>query len=65
MNVTVNQKHIDLPDTATVADLVAHMQAQPPFAIAVNLQFVPKTSYERHTLAAGDTVEIIAPITGG
>ena len=65
MNVTVNQNSIDLPDNATVADLVAHMQAKPPFAIAVNMQFVPKTSYAQHPLAAGDQIELIAPVTGG
>ncbi|MDR2334052.1 MAG: sulfur carrier protein ThiS [Burkholderiaceae bacterium] len=65
MNVTVNQKDIALPDNATVADLVAQMQAKPPFAVAVNLQFVPNTRYAQHALAAGDAVEIISPVTGG
>ncbi|QNN55503.1 sulfur carrier protein ThiS [Diaphorobacter ruginosibacter] len=65
MNVTVNQKDIALPDNATVADLVAQMQARPPFAVAVNLQFVPNTRYAQHALAAGDAVEIISPVTGG
>ena len=65
MNVTVNQKNIDLPDNASVADLVAQMQAKPPFAVAVNLQFVPKARYAQHALAAGDAVEVIAPVTGG
>jgi len=65
MNVTVNQKDIALPDNATVADLVAQMQAKPPFAVAVNLQFVPNTRYAQHVLAAGDAVEIISPVTGG
>ncbi len=65
MNVTVNQKNMDLPDNATVADLVAQMQAKPPFAVAVNMQFVPKTGYAQHALAAGDSVEVISPVTGG
>ena len=65
MNVTVNQKNMDLPDNATVADVVAHVQAKPPFAVAVNMQFVPNTRYAQHALAAGDAIEIIAPVTGG
>ncbi len=65
MNVTVNQKNMDLPDNATVADLVAQMQAKPPFAVAVNMQFVPKTGYAQHQLSAGDSVEVISPVTGG
>ena len=65
MNVTVNQKNLDLPDNATVADVVAQVQAKPPFAVAVNMQFVPNTRYAQHALAAGDAIEIIAPVTGG
>ncbi|WP_313298742.1 sulfur carrier protein ThiS [Diaphorobacter sp.] len=65
MNVTINQKNTDLPDNATVADAVAHVQAKPPFAVAVNTQFVPKTRYAEHALAAGDAIEIISPVTGG
>jgi len=37
----------------------------PPFAAAVNLQFVPKTQYASHVLQANDQIELIAPITGG
>ena len=65
MNVTVNQKNMDLPDNATVADVVAQVQAKPPVAVAVNMQFVPNTRYAQHALAAGDAIEIIAPVTGG
>ena len=65
MNVTVNQKNMDLPDNATVADVVAQVQAKPPFAVAVNMQFVPNTRYAHDALAAGDAIEIIAPVTGG
>ncbi|QNP49057.1 sulfur carrier protein ThiS [Diaphorobacter aerolatus] len=65
MNVTVNQNSVDLPDNASVADLVAQLQAKPPFAVAVNMQFVPKASYATHALAQGDSVELISPVTGG
>jgi sulfur carrier protein len=37
----------------------------PPFAAAVNLQFVPRSQYATHLLSANDQVELIAPITGG
>ncbi|WP_353234361.1 sulfur carrier protein ThiS [Diaphorobacter ruginosibacter] len=65
MNVTVNQQDIILPDNATVADAVAQVQAKPPFAVAVNMQFVPNTRYAQHLLASGDAIEIISPVTGG
>jgi sulfur carrier protein len=44
---------------------LALAQARPPFATALNLQFVPKTQYASTPLNVGDQIEIIAPITGG
>ncbi|KQR55666.1 sulfur carrier protein ThiS [Acidovorax sp. Leaf160] len=65
MNILINQAAAELPPAATVSDAIAHAGARPPFAVAVNLQFVPKGRYEQHALAEGDRVEIIAPVTGG
>jgi len=65
MNVLINQQPVELPDGATVADAVAHLVPQAPFAVAVNLQFVPNSRYAAQPLADGDQVEIIAPVTGG
>jgi sulfur carrier protein len=41
------------------------MAFSPPFAVAINLQFVPKTQYAHTALNAGDQIEVISPITGG
>ena len=65
MNITINQKAVELPANVTVADAVAHWQAKPPFAVAVNTEFVPKSRYATHYLAEGDRMEVIAPVTGG
>lgn len=65
MNITINQQTVELPDNATVADAVAAWQAKPPFAVAVNTEFVPKSRHAVHTLAEGDRMEVIAPVTGG
>lgn len=65
MNLTINQQAHNLPDTATVADAVAAIDARPPFAVAVNTVFIPKTQYTQHRLHANDRVEIISPVTGG
>jgi thiamine biosynthesis protein ThiS len=37
----------------------------PPFAAAVNAQFVPKTLYAQTLLQDNDKIELIVPITGG
>jgi sulfur carrier protein len=65
MNVTINQNAADLPDHATVQDALAAIGARPPFAVAVNTQFVPNTQYAAHALQAGDRIEVISPVTGG
>lgn len=65
MKVIINKQEHVLPAGATLADAVAAIQARPPFAAAVNTQFVPKTSYAGHLLHEGDRVEIISPVTGG
>jgi sulfur carrier protein len=41
------------------------IEARPPYAVAVNLQFVPKTRHAEYVLHENDQVEIIAPVTGG
>jgi sulfur carrier protein len=46
-------------------DAIAAAGVQPPFAAAVNLEFVPKARHASHPLSAGDQIELIAPITGG
>ena len=65
IQVLINQAPLELPANATLADAVLCVGIAPPFAAAVNLQFVPKTQYASHVLQANDQIELIAPITGG
>jgi sulfur carrier protein len=65
LQVLINQAPHTLPQGATLADAVALAGIQPPFAAAVNLQFVPRGQYAQHALNANDTIELISPITGG
>ena len=65
MNVFINQVPHAMPPGATLVDAIALLQAKPPFAAAVNLQFVPKTQYAEHQLHLDDRIDIIAPVTGG
>ena len=65
IKVLINQAPHELPANATLADAVQCIEIAPPFAAAVNLQFVPKTQYASHALHPNDQIELIAPITGG
>jgi sulfur carrier protein len=48
-----------------VSDLLALIDAKPPYAVAVNLQFLPKSQHADYVLQENDAVEIISPVTGG
>ena len=65
MQVFINQQTRELPEAATLADAIQALQPQPPFAAAVNLQFVPRGAYGQQPLKEGDRIEIITPVTGG
>lgn len=65
MRITVNQVEYDLPSQSMITDALTLINAKPPFAVAVNLNFVPKSQYSVHTLNENDQIEVIAPVTGG
>ena len=65
MRIIANQIPRELPSNSRITDLLTMIEAKPPYAIAVNLQFVPKTRHAEYILQDNDQVEIIAPVTGG
>ena len=65
ITVLINRQSHTLAEGATLADAIALVGLQPPFAAAINLQFVPRSQYGQRHLQANDAIELIAPITGG
>lgn len=65
MNILINGETHTLPDQATLADAIALLQPAPPFAAAVNREFVPRSGYAARALQPDDQVEVIRPVTGG
>lgn len=65
MMVWINQKSHELQTGATLKDAIELVHINPPFAAAVNTQFVPKTLYDQTLLNENDKIELIVPITGG
>ncbi|GLU34429.1 sulfur carrier protein ThiS [Trinickia caryophylli] len=65
MVIHVNQKPLALPEGASVADALAAFGARPPFAVAVNGQFVARAQHAQRALAAGDRLDIVHPVAGG
>ena len=65
MNILINDEPHTLTPHATLADALKLVDATPPFAAAVNRQFVPRSGYASHALQPDDRVEVIRPVTGG
>jgi sulfur carrier protein len=45
MDIQINQKPLSLPEGATVADALSAYGARPPFAVALNGNFVARTQH--------------------
>lgn len=66
ITVQVNQQRVELPDDATLAQLVATLGKTPAaLATAVNGDFVPRERRAQQLLRDGDIVLTFEPITGG
>ena len=65
MRIIVNQVEYELPSQSLVSDALALIDAKPPYAVAVNLNFVPKTKHAEFVLNENDQIEVISPVTGG
>jgi sulfur carrier protein len=65
MQVFINKNVHELAQGARLLDAIAAIEAKPPFAAAVNTQFIPRAQYTEYRLQSGDRVDIIFPVTGG
>ena len=66
MRIQLNGEALDLPDGATVADLLARLDlAGKRVAVELNLDIVPRSQHGATTLRDGDRVEVVHAIGGG
>ncbi|RDU95531.1 sulfur carrier protein ThiS [Trinickia dinghuensis] len=65
MDIQVNQTSLSLPEQATLADALSLFGARPPFAVAVNGEFVARGQHAARALHAGDKVDVVHPVAGG
>ena len=65
MRVIVNQVEHEVPNQSMISDVLSLIDARPPYAVAVNMNFVPKTDHAKHLLNENDRIEVITPVTGG
>jgi sulfur carrier protein len=65
MRVIVNQITREVPENSSIDEVLLLIDARPPYAVAINYEFVPKTRHAEEILHEGDAMEVIAPVTGG
>lgn len=65
MEVFINHISVQLAEGATLSQALQDSDARQPFAVALNLQFIPRSAYDATILKAGDLIEIVHPVTGG
>lgn len=65
MRVTVNGKAKEIPAGTTLKGLLETIGELRYVAVALNLEFVPRSEYELLLLKAGDDLEIVSPQAGG
>ena len=65
IQVWINQISTTLNQPAFLLNAIEASGVKPPFAAAVNMQFIPKKDYATHPLHTGDQIELIVPVTGG
>jgi len=66
MKITLNGQPQTLDKQISVEQLLAqHGYDGKTIAVAVNKNFVPKSSYDTHMINEQDDIEIVAPMQGG
>ena len=67
MNVMVNGKVLDVPEGATVADVVDHLLGgvRSGAAVALAEEVVPAGQWASTTVVAGDRLEVLQAVAGG
>ena len=66
MQIRLNGEERCLPDAATVADLLALLELEPPgIAVECNAAVVPGAQFAETVLREGDVVEVVRFVGGG
>lgn len=66
MNIQVNAQVREVPEGATIADLLVEMRLEPRLvAVEVNKMVVPRAQHGQHVLHEEDRLEIVTLVGGG
>lgn len=66
MHVSVNSKSREMPEQATVSDLIAALQlGEKRVAVEVNAELVARAEWPKFVLKDGDKIEVVTFVGGG
>lgn len=65
MQVIVNDDTLDIEQGMTLAQFIEWSKQTGNFAIAVNMEFIPRSLYAETVLQENDKLEIVQPMQGG
>ncbi|WP_018151309.1 sulfur carrier protein ThiS [Leeia oryzae] len=65
MKLWINGEERTLPDVDTLQSALDQIGAVPPYAVAVNASFVPRSQYAQLQVQAGDAIEVVQAMAGG
>ncbi len=65
MNILINGQSVTVSDDTSLTQALNQFGARPPFAVAVNGDFVPRSQCDVKILNEGDSIELLSPIQGG
>ena len=65
MRLRLNGKEREVPDLATVEDLIRHLGIHRMIVVEHNGEILPRDSYATRPLAEGDALEIVHMVGGG
>ena len=65
MNILINSQSVTVSDYTSLTQALNQFGARPPFAVAVNGDFVPRSQCDAKILNDGDSIELLSPIQGG
>lgn len=66
MQIHLNGETLEIAPDATVEMLIAELDlGDKRFAVEINEELVPRSTFAEHSLSEGDRVEIVTAIGGG
>ena len=66
IDVNLNGDTTQFSKEQSLEDILAELTDLPShYAVAVNKQFIPKSSYSNTKIEAGDEIELVMPMQGG